>query len=337
MAPKERNPTPDLTHLAALQDAPERHQLFQALRLIEAVHADKPRLGHSRRPGEDPVRLAQAAEMAFPTSTITAFDGAAETPKLTQVAFGLFGPNGPLPLHLTEFARDRQRNANDPTMAAFADIFHHRMLSLLYRAWASGQPAAQADRAEEDDFGQMIAALAGYAGQAFEGRDAMPDVAKRHFAGLLAAAPRSETGLSAVVSQLFDAPVEIESFVGSWLHLEPLDRGRLSGAALGATATLGERVWSRQAKIRLRLGPLSLKDYENLLPGTRGFKRLAAVIRNFCGDTLDWEATLVLHAADVPAAVLGQTAPLGRAAWIGQRPNKDADDLNLLPPRAHLL
>ncbi len=33
--------------------------------------------------------------------------------------FGLFGPDGPLPLHLTEYARDRRRNDRDPTLPAF--------------------------------------------------------------------------------------------------------------------------------------------------------------------------------------------------------------------------
>src|SRR3546814_4973730 len=37
--------------------------------------------------------------------------------------FGLFGPNAPLPLHLTEYAMDRQTNARDSTFTAFANIF----------------------------------------------------------------------------------------------------------------------------------------------------------------------------------------------------------------------
>ena len=47
-------------------------------------------------------------------------------PRLTVNFFGLLGPNGPLPLHLTEYARDRLRNSDDPTMARFLDLFHHR-------------------------------------------------------------------------------------------------------------------------------------------------------------------------------------------------------------------
>ena len=61
----------DLSHAARLTSAPGEHHLFQALRIIEATHADAPRLGESRRPREDRVRLGQEAEMAFPPTTIS--------------------------------------------------------------------------------------------------------------------------------------------------------------------------------------------------------------------------------------------------------------------------
>ncbi|MGV8763016.1 type VI secretion system baseplate subunit TssG, partial [Pseudomonas aeruginosa] len=60
-------------------------------------------------------------------------------PRLDQFFFGLTGPNGPLPLHLTEYARERQRNVNDATFKRFMDVFHHRLLTLFYRAWAEAR------------------------------------------------------------------------------------------------------------------------------------------------------------------------------------------------------
>ena len=51
-------------------------------------------------------------------------------PPVIEVRFmGLLGPNGPLPLHLTEFVRDRERNHGDASFARFADVFHHRLLN----------------------------------------------------------------------------------------------------------------------------------------------------------------------------------------------------------------
>ncbi|WP_339948163.1 type VI secretion system baseplate subunit TssG [uncultured Albimonas sp.] len=335
MEAQKRPPGPDLTRLTALSDDPQAHHVYQALRLIEAAHPERPRLGRSTRPAQDPVRLGQEAELAFPPSTVAGFEaGEGEAPdRLTQRFFGLFGPNGPLPLHLTEHARDRLRNHRDPTFTAFADVFHHRMLSLLYRAWASGQPAPSFDRADDDPFGDKVAALSGHLGEGFVDRDAMPDLARRHLAGLLAAAPRSESGLSAILSRFFEAPVEIESFVGDWLHLEPHDRGRLGSAALGRDANLGAKVWSREARFRIRIGPLSLPDYERLLPGGESLRRLAALVRAFAGEALDWDLNLTLRREAVPPPALGGGVRLGMTAWIGRRPARDADDLHLGAPR----
>lgn len=66
--------------------------------------------------------------------------------------FGMLGPNGPLPLHLTEYARSRSIHAGDQTLVRFLDIFHHRFMALFYRAWAQAQPTVSLDRPGEDRF-----------------------------------------------------------------------------------------------------------------------------------------------------------------------------------------
>ena len=72
--------------------------------------------------------------------------------KLPVNFLGLFGPNGPMPVHITEYARERQLNAHDPTLVGFLDLFHHRILSLFYRAWAVNQKAADLDRPKDARF-----------------------------------------------------------------------------------------------------------------------------------------------------------------------------------------
>ncbi|MEM1156612.1 MAG: type VI secretion system baseplate subunit TssG, partial [Pseudomonadota bacterium] len=127
--------------LANLADDPRAHHVFLALRIIEAHYSSAPRLGESRRPREDRIRLGQEVSLAFPANTLTRFEPATDsTPgKLDNSFFGFFGPQGPLPLHLTEFARDRLRNHRDPTFISFADMLTHRMMSLLYRAWVAAE------------------------------------------------------------------------------------------------------------------------------------------------------------------------------------------------------
>lgn len=336
MASDERGAADHLTRLDALAATPEKYHVFQALRIIEASFPDHPRLGRSTRPSQDPVRLGQEAELAFPPSTIAGFDrGAGGAPaRLSNYFFGLFGPNGPLPLHLTEYARDRQRNEHDPTLVAFANIFHHRMMSFLYRAWSSAEPAPSFDRPDSDPMAEKVAATAGWMGKAMRARDAMPDLAKLHFAGRLAHGPRNEEGLLAIVSAFFRAPTKIESFVGSWLELEESDRWRLGapGSFLGGSTAIGSRVWSRQAKFRIHIGPLGLEEYNRLLPGGDSLRRLRAIVRNYLGDVLDWDVKLILGRRHAPKAVLGQQGRLGWTVWLGDPDHgQDRDDLCLHP------
>jgi type VI secretion system protein ImpH len=323
-----------LTHFQRLTENPGSHHIFLALRIIEAQYPDRPRLGQSRRPREDAVRLGQEARMAFPPNTIRAFTPPGAKPgSLINRFFGFFGPHGPLPIHMTEYARERQINNRDGGFVAFANMLTHRIMGLLYRAWVTGFPAVDFDRGAGTRFERQVGALAGQHGDALQGRDAMPDLAKRHYAGLLAAGTPNREGLVAILSGFFAAPVKLVEFVGSWLELEPGDRWQLgAGGALGQSTSIGTRVWSRSAKFRLVVGPVSLADYERLLPGNPSMDRLAAVVRNYVGDALDYDVNLVLRGDEVPRAVLGQDTRLGQTSWIGiRRAEGDAADLYLMP------
>ena len=338
MATNKRTGPDTLDHFAKLAERPEEHHVFQAMRVIDAAYPDSPRLGESRRPREDVVRLGQEAELAFPPSTIRSFKPGTPSAPGTLISrfFGLFGPQGPLPLHLTEYARDRQRNHRDHTIVAFANMLTHRMMSLLYRAWRSGNPAASYDRGE-DEFEKRVSAIAGYRGDGLQGRDAMPDIARRHFAAYMSQGSKNPDGLISLISHFFEVPVEIDQFVGAWLQLEPDDCWELGGmVGLGQTTSVGSKVWSRASKFRIRIGPLNRERYERFLPGTEGFDRLEAIVRSYVGESLDWEVQLILKGDEVPRSSLGGKTRLGQTSWVDMKrnddtPRADAKDLFLTP------
>lgn len=335
MEGEKRPGTPDLSRLQLLAEDPHGHHIFEALRILETVHAEAPRLGTSARPRQDRVRLEQEAEPAFPTSTLVSYappTGAAPG-KLVNRFFGLFGPHGPLPLHLTEYARDRARNNKDTTFVSFANIFTHRMLSLLYRAWATGRPTASFDRRKDDRFTDQIAALSGHLHPTMRDRDAMPDLAKFYFTGHLGRQTKTVEGLQSMISSYFGTRVRVQDFVGSWLELEREDQWQLGQrTGLGRGIGVGSRVWSRTSKFRVIIGPMPLEDFQRLLPGGTSFARLSAIIRNYLGDVFDWDVNLILRKEDIPEPILGTSASLGRTCWIGHyTAEKDPDDLCLSP------
>lgn len=322
--------------LAELRRVPQAFGFFALMRHLEALHAGSPRFGRSVRPSQDSLRLGQEPSVTHAPASIADFqpgtDGNAD--RLLVHFFGLFGPDGPLPLHLTEYARDRRRNHADPTFQRFADLFHHRALSLFYRAWADARPTVSFDRPDEDRFADYVGALIGLSTAGLRGRDAMPDLTKLHFAGLLSAQTRPAEGLGQILSAFFDMPVRVDSFCGAWLGLPDSDRTRLGAGAetaeLGKTGLLGARVWSRQHKFRVVFGPLKLDEYERLLPGGLSFHRLVPIVRNYAGDMLIWDVNLILRAREVPAIRLGRQGRLGWTTWLmPRRSPEDAADLFL--------
>lgn len=325
-----------------LAAAPWRHDFFHTLRRIECLAPEAPRLGRSLRPGTEPVRLGQDPELDFAPAALSSFAPQKHAPPRLGVRFfGLFGPHGPLPLHLTEFARERERHHADPGFARFADLFHHRLLLLFYRAWADAQPAVQADRAAEDRFAAWLGAFAGITPAALKGRDALPDAAKCFHAGPLARGVKNAESLERLLHAWFRVPVQVTSFVGHWLPLRPQDRTRLGGdrhapiaPRLGTNVVAGSKVWDRQSRFRIRLGPLTLAQYLSFLPGAGAEHALRDWVRQYQGLARAWDVRLVLAAPEVPAARLGSTR-LGFTSWLSGPMPRDRDDLVLHPETPH--
>ena len=338
MALEDRTATQAVALEQALQAAPYKFSFFQAIRRLETLRRDRPGVGKSVRPADDPLRLAQEPYLEFAPAELSAFhpgqDGHAA--RLVTCFFGLLGPNGPLPRHLTEFARDRLRNNGDPTLARFLDVFHHRLLSLFYRAWANSQPTVQFDRPESDRFADYVGSLFGIGAPAFRHRDAAPDQAKRYHAGTLAGQTRHADGLAAMLADYFQVPVDVQEFSSHWMDLPDECRTQLArspaSGRLGHGAILGRRVWECQNKFRIVFGPVTFRDYQRLLPGGDSLRQLVAFVRNYSGDELEWDLKLVLKQAERPPLQLGRSGQLSRTAWLSNRPGlRDADNLILTP------
>jgi type VI secretion system protein ImpH len=331
--------------IAQLQAGITAYDFNQVMRLLEAHYADKPRFATGAKLSDDAVRFGQEADLQFAPSALARFDLHNQVPRLSVHCFGMFGPNGPLPLHLTEYARERLRNHHDDTFARFADIFHHRMIALFYRAWANSRPAVSFDRPDTDRFGFYIGALQGRATPAFRNRDALPDRLKWFYSGHFSTQTKHPDGLRAMIGDLFHTKVGINEFVGEWMAIAASDQSRLGVApqlaSLGESALVGGSVWGCQHKFRIVLGPLNFKQYLSLLPGADALAQLVAIVRNYIGDELVWDAQLLLKQQEVPSElVLGSAGntvagQLGWSSWLGPRNTaQDADDL-LLNPYIH--
>lgn len=326
--------------LDRLEAEPAAFDFYAALRQLECAFPELPRIGQAARPRDEAVRFGQQPSLAFEPAMLAGLQRpeAEGAPRLLVNFFGLLGANGPMPVHLTEYIRDRLRNVNDPTLARFLDMFQHRMISLLYRAWSSAQPAVSLDRPGADRFAGYLGSLIGIGMPTLRDRDAVPDFAKLHYAGRLARHGGGAAGLEAILTDFFQVPVQVQQFVGHWMRL-PADgmfrlRSGPDAGALGQDTVLGKQVWNAQHKFRLLIGPLDMEQARTLMPDAQGMRRLTAWVHQYAGLTQEWDVRLIIKKQTLPGLALGKTAQLGWTSWLSSKtPEHDDSQLCLTPPR----
>ena len=338
----DRNGTRDL--IAELCSAPERFGLFQAVRLLTLTEGGR---GEGRVLPER-MRFRTPATLAFPPSEIAAVrstpandENTPPTLTLTVACMGLTGPSGALPTPYTELLIERRQQYKDETAHAFFDIFSHRALSLFYAAWRKYHFPLAFEQGEDDSFSRSLRALIGLgltkkatnAAPQHEGDSALPDdspppLAERllFFAGLLAQRPISADAIASLMQGMFDVPAQLDNFVGHWIAVPPEEQSRLgqNAATLGSSAFAGQRIWDRQTRVRLSLGPLRAADYHGFLPGNRAAEELAETLRFCVGHGLACDVRLILDRRDTPSLHLDSRQPapprLGFDTWLTRQP-----------------
>lgn len=324
--------------LARLRQTPWKFGFFSLLRRLGASHEHQPPIGLASRPQQEPFRLGQTAALIFapreiaeavlPDEAQARVPGAANPrsgnnpllPVVRVYGLGMLGPNGPLPLHYTEIVRDRSENHNDTTLADFLDLFHHRYLTHMYRAWAQSQAAAGLDRAGDEVFSRYVARLTGH--DPLEIQDSvLPAHARLAASTYLGRESRNPDGLAATLARFFAVPVQLQEFVLHWIRIDGEDRSHLGQArassVMGVGAMAGEVVADRQNKFRLVLGPLSLDQYLRFTPQGRDLPLLVEWVRGFVGYEFVWEVELRVRNDSTPPARLEDKEKLGWSTWLG--------------------
>jgi type VI secretion system protein ImpH len=211
-----------------LERQPWAHDFFALMRRVDALRPDLPRTGLARRPSQEALRLGQVPEMDFAPAALSSFVRPAQgSPRLGVRFFGLLGPQGPMPLHVTEYVRERLRQHGDPTLTHFLDLFHHRLLTLFYNAWAQAQPTVHFDRPADDRYTAWLGSAAGLPPV---GSGALSVTSLAHQAGLLSTRARHPEALCKVLRQFFGVGVSLRTHVGQWLDIQGADRSRLGHA-----------------------------------------------------------------------------------------------------------
>lgn len=334
---------------------PQRFEYFQAVRLLELW------LKRHGAPQEGAVanflRFHNSTSLSFPASQLEGLQpeprglatdaaslGAALQAqqlryiRITPAFMGLLGSSGTLPAHYTERIAAHALYQKDDGPRAFLDTFSNRALALFYEAWRKYRLELKYQIDGKDGFLPVLLSLAGMHQPSLRRRladqgDGVRDESVAYFATAMRQRPASAVQIARVLAEYFGQPVRAEQFIGCWYDVPPGQQTALgmSNAVLGGGALAGQRVWQRDLRLRLVIGPLARDGYESFLPGGKAAKALASMLTMFTGVTLEYEVQLVLRAGDVCGACLAAGATGGRLGWdsflVSEPQHQDRSDV----------
>jgi len=332
--------------IGRLLDEPYRFGFFQAVRLLEIWFSRQKDMR-----AEDVVAqclsFRNTLSMAFPPSEIHALDahsgdgaklleaidraaaiadGSLDKIHITPAFFGLLGGQGALPLHYTEQIAEREYAKRDRAAREFFDIFSNRATALFYAAWKKYRLPFQYETDRDERYLPLLLSLAGIGdaksrGDLHAGLGALHDESLAGYATAARHKPISAAFLQNALSDYFAVPVVVQQFVGKWYDVPGDQLTTLGGvnATLGATALAGARIWQRDMRARLLVGPLSKADYEMFLPGAERARALERMLTVLAGVTLEYEVVLILRREHVGASQLSAGARLGWDAFLSTR------------------
>jgi type VI secretion system protein ImpH len=196
------------------------------------------------------------------------------------------------------------------------------------------------ERRERDRFSHHLLDLIGLGTQGLQDRQDIADESLIYYCGLISLNTRPAVALEQILNDYFGVPAAVDQFVGAWYPLDAENQCRIGEDAewsgqLGWGAVIGDEIWDQQSRIRIRLGPLTFRQYRDFLPGEGGWRELRALARFFTRGEFDVEVQLVLNRDEVPTCELGdpaEAAPrLGWSTWAKSADfDRDPDETVLL-------
>jgi type VI secretion system protein ImpH len=320
-----------------LEAEPYRFDSRQAIRVLELnAHGTVP-VGLRNDPSDEAVAFRSSLSSAFPASDIDRIEMPRESSggrSIVTVNFlGLGGAFGPLPVGFTELVAMHARQG-DTASCDFLDIFNHRLVSMMMRAWRLFRVSLQDTPPEETNFAFYLFALLGL------GTEGMRIALGRHAHNRLDGLDRSLLGLTGLLNQRplslhavertltvhFALPARAIPLRGVWLQLESEQWTAIGGngrnQALGAGAVLGARVWDQEAGILIALGPMGFREALAFMPAGTGFGQMRTLLGYMLGGAFDARLQLTIRPQEMPSAILEKIGfmRLGWTAWLTSRP-----------------
>ena len=293
-----------------------RQNFFEVLRRIERDSAMPVRLGDVNQRAYLDLRIIQPADMSFASREVVDISHAQQDNQPTQIFitcrhFGLFAPYGPLPIHITEHARQELLVQRSGAFEAFINILSQRLALFHYRAWAQLNVAIGHEKPSLNSFLLHLKQLGGLS-EILDVDQHVQRVRSRFCAAYLPGR-RGLNTLCQILKHYFAVPISLIPRHARWIDdMQGEVHQRLG--YLGKTR-VGKRFYDVQHQVKLVIGPLTSPEYMAFQRGSEKLKALVAISQDYVEHQLLFEIDLIIETTPEISGLLGK-ARLGKDGWL---------------------
>jgi type VI secretion system protein ImpH len=304
-APDNRAPRP--LSEALLADAP-RMNFFRLCELIELAAPDHPPLGTTDSPANEPVRFRSNGRLGFPGREIDAVERDPDHPGAPPVVrtnfLGLYGVDARMPSYFVDEVAQR-RDGAEP-LAAFLDLFHHRIVTQFYRVARKYRYPLGFRRDGGDEVSRYLLSLLGLGLGGSAVSDTVPTQKLLSMLGLASQRTRTAEGLAGVLQHAVpDAGVRVDEFHPVWTRLPA---GADERRPLGQNCVLGRGFFDRANAVRVVITPRTADLVQGLMPGHAQHREVMALLRFYLGHTAHACIEMHVRTSLMPAPALNDGA-----------------------------
>ncbi len=330
-----------------------KFSFYVAVGMLERLSGGAVRVGGSGPYDAEAIRFRHDPNLTFSAGEVS-WIRRAEVPRppearleakrhrfeITTSFLGLTGSVTPLPMYLAE--EIAQAEDGDAIRGEFLDVFHHRLISFVYRIGIKMDFAREYTQSGEDRWSRRVLAMCGFDGYDRWRLEHLQRWQILRLAPLLGSPVRSAHAITTALQDVLGvdlgrAKVSMKQYSGGW---SPLDAEQRMGLGqvnhrLGVDAVLGIECFDRAGKATVVIGPLG-DNFRRFLADGDLYPVICELLGVMMVEPLELELDLVLAPQARPPFNLGEPegGRLGFDAWLSSRAGA-ADETHLrvkLPP-----
>jgi type VI secretion system protein ImpH len=321
-----------------------QYDFFVTVTMLERLTPDAVRVGgDGPYPGES-IRFRHDSSLSFSAAETVKVERVQipqpperrlEKPRyrfeVTTTFLGITGSVTPLPLYVAEEIEQGHESAR--IRRDFLDMFHHRLLSFVYRVGQKFDFPREYKHNADDLWSRRVLALAGF--DVYE--KFRPRFLERwqvlRLASVFASRVRSgramEMALQDIVGHaLLGAKVTMKQFSGEWTPLDGEQRVALgvSNSNLGIDSVLGVECFCKAGKATVVIGPLG-ENFRRFLADGDLYPIVCETLGLLSTEPTEFELDLVLAPKARPPFHLGKRegGRLGFDGWLSSRAGADRE------------